>query len=414
MIGLIDCNNFFVSCERVFEPQLMNRPVAVLSNNDGCVVACSNEAKAIGVKRGQPYFQIQRMVESGQVVVRSGNILLYGDMSRRVMSVIGRLVPSMEVYSIDECFVYLSGMPDVACLGREIVRMVRQWTGIPVSVGFARTRTLAKIASRFAKLHAGYHGCCVIDNEDKRDKALRLTPIAAVWGIGRQSSARLTALGVNTAYDLSNWPETRVRKVLSLPGERTWLELRGIQTGTSFRRLAKQSIIQSRSFKQKLTELSDLRAVVADFAAACAARLRREKCTARTVTVYLRTDRHRTDLPQYENASSIGLAVGTNDLRELVSVSTRLLEDIYRTGYGYKKAGVMLSMIKSGSVQPDLFDPVNRANQERLLAAIDNLNHTWGNGCVRTAAQKPAAAVSRHEYRSPCYTTSLRDIITVT
>lgn len=413
MFGLVDCNNFFVSCERVFDPRLLDCPVVVLSNNDGCVVACSNEAKAIGIRRGVPFFRLRRLVEEGKLQVRSGNMALYGDMSRRVMSVIRRFVPRIEVYSVDECFLDLDGIAAPEELGRRLVATVQRWTGIPVSVGLAPTKTLAKVASRFAKRYPGYRGCCLIDTDAKRVKALRLTDIGDVWGVGRRHVETLRAQGVQTAWDLTQWRPQRVRRVLALPGLNMWHELWGrsvigLEPGT-----ARKSVTSSRSFKSPLTDYEDLRAMVADFADHCADRLRRNGGAARLVTTYIRTDRFRPDLPQYANAASETLDVATSDLRELVAAAVRCLERIYRPGYGYKKAGVTLGAIESDGVQGHLFDGVDRQRQERLLAAIDRVRQKNGRDALRVASAGRVEDVARREYRSPRYTTDWSELMVI-
>ncbi len=413
MFGLVDCNNFFVSCERVFDPRLLDCPVVVLSNNDGCVVACSNEAKAIGIRRGVPFFRLRRLVEEGKLQVRSGNMALYGDMSRRVMSVIRRFVPRIEVYSVDECFLDLDGVAAPEELGRRLAATVQRWTGIPVSVGLAPTKTLAKVASRFAKRYPGYRGCCLIDTDAKRVKALRLTDIGDVWGVGRRHVETLRAQGVQTAWDLTQWRPQRVRRVLALPGLNMWHELWGrsvigLEPGT-----ARKSVTSSRSFKSPLTDYEDLRAMVADFADHCADRLRRNGGAARLVTTYIRTDRFRPDLPQYANAASETLDVATSDLRELVAAAVRCLERIYRPGYGYKKAGVTLGAIESDGVQGHLFDGVDRQRQERLLAAIDRVRQKNGRDALRVASAGRVEDVARREYRSPRYTTDWSELMVI-
>lgn len=413
MIGLVDCNNFFVSCERVFDPRLQGRPVVVLSNNDGCVVARSNEAKELGIGMGEPYFRVRRMVREGVLSVRSGNMALYADMSRRVMSVVARTVRHIEKYSIDECFFQVEGLEDYAAFGRELAARVRRFTGIPVSVGLAPTKTLAKVASRFAKRYAGYRNCCLIDTEEKRIKALRLTEVGDVWGIGRRHLARLRMCGLETAYDLTRWTEARVRHELALPGLRTWRELQGKPSIGLETASARKSLTSSRSFRTPVTDFGHLNALVADFASECADRLRRDKSAARGVTVYIRTDRFRPDLPQYAQAASLKLEVATSDLRELIAAASRLLRSVFREGFAYKKAAVTLTDISAGYVQTNLFDSIDRNRQERLLAAIDEVRRRNGSSALRVAAQGNVADEVRHEFRSPCYTTRLEYIIVV-
>ena len=413
MVGLMDCNNFFVSCERVFQPELADKAVVVLSNNDGCVVARSNEAKALGIKMGEPYFRIRQLVERGEVLVRSGNLRLYGDMSRRVMSVAQRFVPRIEQYSIDECFLDLDGVQQPVAVCRELVKVVRQWTGIPVSVGVAPTKTLAKVASKFAKKYAGYHGCCLIDTDEKRVKALRLTPVGEVWGVGRRHLPLLLGRGVKTAYDLTCWNEDHVRHLLALPGVRMWNELKGKPMIPLEQAVAKQSITASRSFRNVITDYELLRSLIADFASICADKLRRDGSAARMVTAYIRTDRFRPDQPQYGNSGTVTLDVATSDLREIVAAATRALQSVYREGYGYKKAGVSLSGITHGCVQAHLFDTVDRERQQRLLEAVDRVREKNGVQALRVASQESFRTVMNSEHRSPDYTTRLQDVIKV-
>lgn len=413
MVGVIDCNNFFVSCERVFSPQLAGVPVVVLSNNDGCVVSRSNEAKAMGIKMGEPFFKLRHLKEAGKLHVRSGNLTLYADMSRRVMSMVRKRVPRVEVYSIDECFMDLDGIADVGDFGRRLSAEVERWTGIPVSVGVAETKTLAKLASKFAKKYAGYHGCCVIDTAEKTRKALELTEVGDVWGVGRRVGERLRGSGVVTAADFAAWKEERVRRLFTLPTLYTWRELHGRSCYHLETPAAKQSITSSRSFKTPLTDYEKLRSMVADFCAHCARNLRREGSAARAVTVFIRTDRFRPDLPQHADCATVRLEVPTSDVREIASAATRGLERIFRLGFAYKKAGVTLTEISHGSVQGSLFDKVDRRKQERLLSAIDRIQQRMGEDALRVATQEAVAGMVSHEFRSPNYTTSLSEIIEV-
>lgn len=413
MIGLIDCNNFFVSCERVFTPRLEGRPVVVLSGNDGCIIARSNEAKALGIAMGEPFFHVRHLVESGALEVCSGNLALYGDMSRRVMSVVRRFVPRIEVYSIDECFLQLDGLADLPAFGRHLAATVEQWTGIPVSVGIAPTKTLAKIASKFAKKYPGYRHCCPIDTEEKRRKALQLTPVADVWGIGRRHLPLLRQAGAATAADLARWNESRVRRLLALPGVRTWRELNGQPAIELETEQSRKSLTVSRSFKHPVTDFEELRALVADFASQCADKLRRDGSAARTVTTYIRTDRFRPDLPQHAEAAEQTLDVATADLRELVSTAVGNLRTIFRPGFGYKKAGVALTRISHGSIQAHLFDPVDRVRQQRLQEAIDRVRAKNGPQALRVASQAAPGEARRAEYQTRRFTTRIEDIIEV-
>lgn len=413
MFGIIDCNNFFVSCERVFCPRLKDVPVVVLSNNDGCVIARSNEAKAMGIAMGTPFFKVKHLMQSGALQVRSGNLALYGDMSRRVMSLVRKRVPRIEVYSIDECFMDLDGISHVEDFGRNLAATVERGTGIPVSVGIAPTKTLAKLASKFAKKYAGYKGCCMIDNEVKRRKALELTPIADVWGVGRRMQEVLKMYKIHTALDYSLRKPEWLRSMFSLPAVYTWRELNGHACIKLETPSAKQSITSSRSFKTPITDFDSLCPIVVDFAARCAAKLREEGSAARRVTVFIRTDAFRPDLPQYRNAATTRLVVATSDLRELAAAADKALRTIFRPGFGYKKAGVVLGEIENGSIQGDLFDTVDREKQGRLLEAIDKIHRRMGASALQLASQESVNSVMNHQFRSPCYTTRLSDIIEV-
>lgn len=413
MFGVIDCNNFFVSCERVFCPKLEGVPVVVLSNNDGCVIARSNEAKALGIKMGTPYFKVRYMADTGKLHVRSGNATLYSDMSRRVMSVVHRHISRMEVYSIDECFIELDNAPDARTWGQNLSKTIERWTGIPVSIGIAPNKTLAKMASHFAKKYKGYGGCCVIDSDDKRKEALKLTAASDVWGVGRRMKTTLEACGVRTAYDWSLWSIEHVRQLFPLPAVNTWKELHGEVCGRLETPQPKQSVTSSRSFKHPITDFEQLRALVAGFCANCTHSLRKEHSAAQTVTVYIRTDPFRTDLPQYKNAASITLFVATSDVREIVGAATKALQSIYREHYGFKKAGVTLTDISSQYIQGHLFDRTDRLKQEKLLKAIDHIQQSQGNDAIRVATQESCQAVISHQFRSPNFTTRLDEVIEV-
>lgn len=413
MIGLVDCNNFYVSCERVFQPTLQDKAVVVLSNNDGCVVARSNEAKELGIKMGEPFFKVKHYVDSGLLQVRSGNLALYGDMSHRVMTVIRRFIPNIEVYSIDECFIDLSDVehPDQLC--RTIVKTVRKWTGIPISIGIAPTKTLAKVASKFAKRYPAYKGCAVIDTEERRIKALKLFPIDDVWGIGRRNLPKLLAAGVKTAYDITQWNENKVRAILALPGVKMWHELCGIPTIPIAPCSAKQSITTSRSFKAVITDFETLRSLVSDFASRCAEKLRKQHSTAAEITVYICTDRFRTDLPQYANSATYHFTTSTDDVRQLAAACTNCLRAIFRSGVGIKKAGVMVTHLEHGSHQGNLFDTTDRTKQRQLLHAIDEIKKREGTHAIRVASQTDISQSVHRNFSSRYYTTRLSDIIEV-
>lgn len=336
MIALVDCNNFYASCERAFNPNWNNRPVVVLSNNDGCVIARSNEAKALGIKMGVPAYQIKNEIERYGIGVFSSNYTLYGDMSNRVMTMLSSYSPNIEVYSIDECFLDFSGFEryDLKEYGEEIVRTVSKGTGIPVSMGIAPTKTLAKVANKFAKKYKGYKGVCIIDTEEKRIEALKRTEIGDVWGIGHRYTKRLALYGVSTAYDFAQMPKAWVRQQMTVVGERTWKELNGepcidLELVTP----DKKQICTSRAFGEAISEIEGLEEAVSSYASICAGKLRKQRSCAQVLMVFIHTNNFREDLPQYFQNCVVKLPVPTNNTPEIVHYALIALRNIYRKGY---------------------------------------------------------------------------------
>ncbi len=418
MFALIDCNNFYASCERVFNPSLNGVPIVVLSNNDGCIVARSQEAKDLGIPMGAPAFQIKDVIESNNVAVFSSNYTLYGDMSARVMRTISGFAENIEIYSIDEAFIDFRGMEnfDLAVYGRKIVRTVTRNTGIPVSMGIAPTKTLAKVANKYAKKHKGYKGVCLIDTEEKRVKALQKFKIEDVWGIGRRYEKLLKYHGVNTAYDFTQKSRSWVRKNMTVVGERMWDELRGfpcIEMEDTAK--AKKQICTSRSFGTRLTEFEDIFEAVSNYTASCAAKLRKQKSCAAGIMVFIMTNPFRENDPQYVNSRHYKLPVATNSTSELIEFSKLLLKEIYKKGYSYKKAGTIITeIIPENPVQGDLFDVKDRAKQKLLMNAVDKINDGAGTYKVRIASQGYGKKWKlKNEKLSPCYTTRIDDIIKI-
>lgn len=417
MYGLCDCNNFFASCERVFRPELNGRPVVVLSNNDGCVIARSNEAKALGIGMGHPFYQIRELAERHDVAVFSSNFILYGDMSRRVIATLRRMVPAAEVYSIDEAFLDLRGIPlgELDELGHRISRTVRRDTGIPVSIGIAPTKTLAKIASKLCKQYPRLNGACLMHRPEDIEKVLRRFPIGDVWGVGRRHRRMLQAAGVHTAWDFTQRNAAWVRARMSITGLRTWRELQG-EACIDFESApqARQQISVSRSFARELTDLEELHTGVATFAAMCAEKLRRERALCAELTVYIFTNRHREDLPQYFESETVRPAVPTDDTLELVPLAAAALRRIFRAGYGYKKAGVIFSeLVPKDGTQRDLFDTVDREKHARLMKAVDAANRHFGRNKVVVASQGFEPLKMNRNHLSRNYTTEWDDILTV-
>ena len=419
MFALADCNNFFASCERVFRPDLQGKPVIVLSNNDGCAVARSNEAKALGIKMGDPLFKIKSIVEKHTVAVFSGNMALYGDMSQRVRWVLEEFAPSIEVYSIDEAFLDLRGMQniDFDAYAKRISSECWRQTSIPVSVGIAPTKTLAKIASKLCKQYPKLCGGCYMHRPEDIDKVLRRFPIEDVWGIGRRSAPKLKARGINSAYDFTQQPEGVVRSMFGITGLRTWKELHGtpcIEFEDGFE--AKQSICVSRSFSAEIYDVDELAEQVANFAATVAEKLRKQRSVAVEMSVFAFTNRFKDGEPQMYGNQLVHLAMPTNDQRTIVSRAVATMRELYREGYGFKKAGVVATrIVATENVMHSLFEDAEALEREhKLTSVVDAVNRTFGRGAVKLAIQGSGRVKSSSESQSPHYTTLWSDIPTVT
>ena len=415
MYALADCNNFFASCERVFRPDLYGKPVIVLSNNDGCAVARSNEAKALGIKMGDPYFKIRDIVERNHVAVFSSNFALYGDMSRRVQEVLRSFAPAVEQYSIDESFLDLTGMEgvDFAAFAREVSRACWKFTSIPVSVGVAPTKTLAKIASKLCKQYPKLQGGCYMYRPQDIEKVLRKFPAKDVWGIGRRSIKKLESLGVKTAWDYTQLPETTVRKLFALPGFRTWKELKGIPC-VEFEDLVepKQSICVSRSFAHEITTLPELSEQVATFAMSAVSKLRKQGSLAQELTVFAMTNRFKDDAPQTSGGVCVPFPDATADHRTVVLAAVEGCRRLFRPGFGYKKAGVVFTrIVQAADYTRSLFEDVAAAGKEaRLSETLDTITRTFGPGAVLFGAQGDGTIRNAREHQSPHYTTLWSDI----
>lgn len=419
MIALADCNTFFASVERVFHAGLRGKPVCVLSSNDGNIVALTSEAKALGIRRGAPFFQVKDVIEKNNVAVFSGNIMLYEAMSKRVQSIMRKTVERTENYSIDEQFLYLDGYEnnyDLVKLMRGMVRQIALWTDIPVSVGIARTKTLAKVASKFAKKYRGYESVCMIDTEEKRRKALSMFELADIWGIGARSFAKLQALGITTPLQFADKPGDWVLRQFHKPGYQTWLELNGhpcIDTSEIIRR---QTISTSRSFGKMISDAEQLRASVATFAASCCNTLRAQESAAGSVSVFACSNRFREDLQQYSNIATMRLDSPSSDTLEITEAAIRLADRIYRPGIQFKKSGVILSDIIPGLTHHILFDPIpKRDERAELSTAIDRMNRKYGLKAVGLAVAGYGNAdwKNRKEHLTPNYLTDIDQIMTV-
>ena len=448
MIGLADCNNFYCSCERVFRPDLIGKPVVVLSNNDGCVIARSEEAKALGYKMGDPFYQVKEKLEAEGVAIFSSNYTLYGSLSNRVMSMLSHYSPHIDQYSIDESFfdvdqsmaerffqdnlkendTFLNNESLLHQYGAKISADVLRAVGIPISIGIAETKTLAKIGSKFAKKYKGYQGCCLIDTDERRHKALSLFPIEDVWGIGRQIARKLDYMGIRTAAQFADKKESWVRSHFNITTVRTWKELNG-ESCISIEELPqKKSICTSRSFAgEGISDKDVVEEAVANFAVRCAEKLRRQGSVCQGITVFAWTSRFNENVPEYTIHDSLTLPIATNAQEEIVGAALSILRAKYPKpmadsrpdrpdmSFYFKKAGVILWQISPDHPrQQDLFDPIDRSKQKKLMEAIDAINRKNGYGTIRQAIQGTDCRFDlKREYMSKQFTTNIHDILKV-
>lgn len=417
MFSLIDCNNFYASCERLFRPELNGKPIVVLSNNDGAVIARSNEAKALGVPMGALAFEYESFFIRNQIHVFSANFSLYGDMSHRVMSILQEYSPECEVYSIDEAFLKLKGfeMFDLHQYGFDIQQRVRKWTGISVSIGIAPTKALAKVANRIAKKYPQLtRNSYVIDSDEKRIKALKWLKIEDVWGIGRQHTIRLREVGVRTGYDFTQLSDSWVKRNLSVVELRLKHDLQGIPTLDLEDIKPRKNIATTRSFERNLKDLNEIQERITTFAVSCAEKLRRQKSCCTAIQVFLRTNSHRTELEQYKASTVVKLPFPTNSSIEIAKFACEGFKRIFREGYHYKKAGVIIMDFKpENEVQLNLFENSNPKHRQ-LMKVMDLLNTTFGQQKIKLASQDQKRVWKMKQERlSPRYTTRLNDIITI-
>lgn len=418
MIALVDCNNFYASCERVFSPSLKNKPVVVLSNNDGCVIARSNEAKELGVEMGTPAFMLSDKFEKEIIHVFSSNYTLYGSLSNRVMKTLSSFTPDIEVYSIDEAFLDFSGMVDKNLFnyGVQIKKTVQQYVGIPVSIGIAPTKTLAKMANRFVKKKCKNIGVYLVESSTEIAELLAATEIGDVWGIGSQHRRKLLLNGIRTAADFVQMNPEWVRKNLTVVGQRLLNELKGVPSITwETAPPPKKVICTSRSFGQLLCNKEDIANAVANYANKCAVKLRKQMSCASIVNVFIQTNTHRTQDKQYYRSINIQLPVASNSSNEIICYALKGLSKIYRSGYNYKKAGVIvMDIIPEKQVQFGLFDNFNRSRDKKLMESFDEINTTYGTDLVRFAVQGYNKRWKlKQERLSPCYTTRLKDVYVI-
>ena len=417
MLALCDCNNFFASCERVFNPSLNGKPVVVLSNNDGCIIARSEEAKAVGIKMGQPLYQAQELIKSHGVAVFSSNYQLYGDMSHRVMQTLKQYAPSIEIYSIDEAFLDFDGLPieTLQERGQEIARILKRNTGIPVSIGIAPTKTLAKVASKLCKKYPKLKGACLMYRPEDITKVLSKFPIGDVWGIGRRYSKMLKGYGIETAEQFRQMQPEWVKAKMSIVGLRTWKELHG-EPCIEFEHAVpdKQSITVSRSFAKPITEIEPLQEVLSTFVAMAAEKLRKQSSVTRQMQIFILTNYHREDQPQHREGRLVQFPMPTDSTLEMVKAANKALKELYRKGYSYKKAGVILYDITPNTgIQSMMFDEIDRPKHKALMQTIDSLNAHHGRSTVALASQGTHGIPSNRDHLSPQYTTEWRDILKI-
>ena len=415
IFALIDCNAFYVSCERVFNPKLNNKPVVALSNNDGCIIARSKEAKALGIKMGVPLFKVKDIVERENVIVFSSNYTLYADMSRRVMNIISEFAPSIEVYSIDEAFIELTNMNvDYESYVRQMRKVILQYTGIPVSIGVASTKTLTKVANHIAKDDESLEGVCSLVKHENLDQVLEDTNVADIWGVGRQLSKKLIANGIFNAKLLKNCEDAWVRKMMSVNGLKTVSELREISClDLEETSATRKSCCTTRSFGKPLVNLDDIEQAVTTFARRATERIRGEDLTASTVSVFLRTnpfDRNR----YYSNSSTTTLSYPTYDTMQIVKTALQLTKIIFRENYKYKKAGVLLSgFYEKGTETKDLFSEA-RYRSPKLMSAVDQINERYGSDTIQIATECQIGKwKQKRKNCTQSYTTQLDNVLLI-
>jgi DNA polymerase V len=417
MFALVDCNNFYASCERVFKPNLNGKAVVILSNNDGCVIARSNEAKAFGIPMGAPAFKYKTIFKQHQINVFSSNYALYGDMSHRVMSMLKTYTPEIEIYSIDEAFLKLEGFKyvDLNAYGNQIKNEVTQGTGIPVSVGIAPTKSLAKLANRIVKKYPKKtKGVYIIDSEEKRLKALKWLAIDDVWGIGRQHAKRLKYYGIKTAYQFTQQKDDWIKKQFSVVELKLKKDLSGIPVLKLEEVKTKKSIATTRTFDTMYKDYETVKERIITFTASCAEKLRQQQSSCNAILIFLKTNSHRQELPQYRSSILVKTHFPTNSTIELTKFALTGLNKIFKDGYSYKKAGVVvMDLVPESQQQLNLFNNSN-PKHKKLMQTIDQLNQSIGHHKIRLAAQGTGRTWKmKQEKLSPCYTTRLSDVITL-
>lgn len=424
MFALVDVNNFYASCEQLWEPRLRNRPVVVLSNNDGCVVARSREAKAIGVPMGAPWFKLRELAKQHRIIALSSNYELYASMSNRVVDVLRDFAPELEVYSIDESFLSLEGMSDISqgdlvAYGHQIRQRIAQWVGLPVCVGVGPTKTLAKFANHLAKKNASFQGVCDITvlSQAQQDQWMAGNEVGEVWGVGRRLSKRLGDMSIETVLDLKRADPEHIRRAFNVVLQKTVEELNGTSClPLELMAPATQEIMSSRSFGQSVYDLDELEEAVATYISRAAEKLRAQHSVAGAITVDIMTNRFKEQAPQYHRSLVVPLPEPTADSKVLAAYAIRALKHIYRPGFEYKKAAVMLSELqpevqRQACLWDDAADEAARERSRRLMGVLDEVNARFGRGAVQLGAlgTKPVWTMKRGRV-SPRYTTRWEDV----
>ena len=413
-IALIDCNNFYASCERIFNPRLIGKPIVVLSNNDGCIITRSAEAKELGIKMGEPYFKAKKIIDKNNVKVFSSNYSLYGDISQRVMETLARFASDVEIYSIDEAFLGLNGFEnyELSKYCQYIRRTIKQWVGIPVSIGVSTTKTLSKIANNLAKKNKEYDGVCILKSWFDINEALKLTSIEDVWGIGRRLSIFLKKYKINTAYDFTQLDKGWIRKNMGVVGEKTFLELCGVSCiELELIPSDKKSCCVSRSFSKPVEKIDDLEESISSYGTRVAEKIREEGLVAESMSIFVLTNYFNRKEKQYSNSIKLQLPYPTNNSIKIVKRALEGIKKIYRQGYRYKKAGVILYGLTKAKQTRGLLD-YDRESSDSIMNTLDRINERYGSSTIRLASEGVDKSWSmRRESVSPCYTTRFDDLV---
>ena len=415
-IALIDCNSFYASCERIFNPKLLGKPIVVLSNNDGCIITRSAEAKALGIKMGEPYFKAKKIIEKNNVKVFSSNYSLYGDISQRVMEVLLGFSPEVEIYSIDEAFLNFKGFKNHELLTycKHIRQTIKQWVGIPVSIGVGSTKTLSKIANHLAKKEADYEGICILKGDEKIEEALNRIEIGDVWGIGRRLSKFLRNYEVRTAKQFAFLDRRWIRKNMGVVGEKIQLELRGVSClDLELLPSSKKSCCVSRSFSRPIEKIEELQESIANYGSRVAEKIREEGLIAQFMSIFVLTNHFNKREKQYSNSIKLQLDYPTSDSKLIVKRAVEGIKRIYKEGYRYKKAGIILYELHSSSSVRGLLD-YDKPRTDSLMRSLDKINYRYGSSTLRLAAEGIRRSWHmRREKVSPCYTTSFDQLMIV-